>query len=118
MEPIVYTDTHQGETTGSIYHERQGLSLFADTRARSVGDIISVILTESTQASKMQERLLAESRVSMSRHLPSSVGLILIFELTGLAGLHWNKASNPSPSFPAMARPINQIRSRARSLYR
>ncbi len=52
MEPIVYTDTRQGETTGSIYHERQGLSLFADTRARSVGDIISVILTESTQASK------------------------------------------------------------------
>ena len=52
MEPIIYTDTRQGESAGSIYHERQGLSLFADTRARSVGDIISVILTESTQASK------------------------------------------------------------------
>ena len=52
MDPIVYTDTRQGDTSGSIYNERQGMSLFADTRARSVGDIISVILTESTQASK------------------------------------------------------------------
>ena len=52
MEPIIYTDTRQGDSAGSIYNERQGLSLFADTRARSVGDIISVILTESTQASK------------------------------------------------------------------
>ena len=52
MEPIVYTNPSEGETAGSLYKEQRGLSLFADTRARSVGDIISVVLTESTQASK------------------------------------------------------------------
>ena len=52
MEPIVYTNPGEGETAGSLYKEQRGLSLFADTRARSVGDIISVVLTESTQASK------------------------------------------------------------------
>ena len=52
MEPIVYTDPAEGITEGSLYSERRGLSLFADTRARSVGDIINVVLIESTQASK------------------------------------------------------------------
>mgnify|MGYP006261543587 FL=1 len=52
MEPIVYTNPSEGETAGSLYKEQRGLSLFADTRARSVGDIISIVLTESTQASK------------------------------------------------------------------
>ena len=52
MEPIVYTNPSEGETAGSLYNEQRGLSLFADTRARSVGDIISIVLTESTQASK------------------------------------------------------------------
>lgn len=52
MEPIVYTNPAEGETVGSLYKEQRGLSLFADTRARSVGDIISIVLTESTQASK------------------------------------------------------------------
>ena len=52
MEPIVYTNPGEGETAGSLYKERRGLSLFEDTRARSVGDIISIVLTESTQASK------------------------------------------------------------------
>lgn len=52
MEPIVYTNPSEGETAGSLYKEHRGISLFADTRARAVGDIISVVLTESTQASK------------------------------------------------------------------
>lgn len=52
MEPIVYTNPSEGETSGSLYKEQRGISLFADTRARAVGDIISVVLTESTQASK------------------------------------------------------------------
>lgn len=52
MEPIVYTNPAEGITQGSLYSERRGLSLFADTRARSIGDIINVVLIESTQASK------------------------------------------------------------------
>jgi flagellar L-ring protein precursor FlgH len=52
MEPIVYTMPTEGVTPASLYSEQRGLSLFADTRARSVGDIITVMLMESTQASK------------------------------------------------------------------
>ena len=37
MEPIVYTNRTEGETAGSLYSEQRGMSLFADTRARSVG---------------------------------------------------------------------------------
>jgi len=37
---------------GSLYASTQGLSLFEDARARAVGDLLTVLLIESTQASK------------------------------------------------------------------
>ena len=37
---------------GSIYHDAQNLELFNDPRAHRVGDILTVMLVESTQASK------------------------------------------------------------------
>ncbi len=37
---------------GSIYHDTQNMELFADPRAHRVGDILTVVLVESTQASK------------------------------------------------------------------
>ncbi len=37
---------------GSIYHDAQSLELFTDSRAHRVGDILTVVLEESTQASK------------------------------------------------------------------
>ena len=40
------------QADGSIYHDAQGLELFADPRAHRVGDILTVALVESTQASK------------------------------------------------------------------
>lgn len=52
IEPIEYPDLDEGITPGSLYSEQRGLSLFADTRARSIGDIVSVILVESTSAGK------------------------------------------------------------------
>ena len=52
MEPITYTRPQEGVTSGSLYSEQRGVSLFSDTRARAVGDIISIVLMESTQASK------------------------------------------------------------------
>ena len=39
-------------TDGSIYHTEQGMELFNDARAHRVGDILTVNLVESTQASK------------------------------------------------------------------
>ncbi|SFR87092.1 flagellar L-ring protein precursor FlgH [Dyella sp. OK004] len=37
---------------GAIYHEAQGMELFNDPRAHRVGDILTIALVESTQASK------------------------------------------------------------------
>lgn len=37
---------------GSIYHEAQSMELFSDPRAHRVGDILTIVLAESTQASK------------------------------------------------------------------
>jgi flagellar L-ring protein precursor FlgH len=37
---------------GSIYHDAQNMELFADPRAHRVGDILTVVLQEATQASK------------------------------------------------------------------
>lgn len=37
---------------GAIYHDVQNMELFTDPRAHRVGDILTVVLVESTQASK------------------------------------------------------------------
>ncbi|MGD9591670.1 MAG: flagellar basal body L-ring protein FlgH, partial [Candidatus Berkiella sp.] len=37
---------------GSIYFPKEGISLYEDIKARKVGDIITVVLTEKTNASK------------------------------------------------------------------
>ena len=37
---------------GSIYHDGQGMELFTDPRAHRAGDILTVVLVESTQATK------------------------------------------------------------------
>jgi len=37
---------------GAIYHDAQGMELFTDPRAHRAGDILTVVLVESTQATK------------------------------------------------------------------
>ncbi|MHA6205489.1 flagellar basal body L-ring protein FlgH [Dyella soli] len=44
--------TAPAPTDGSIYHAEQGMELFNDARAHRVGDILTIALVESTQASK------------------------------------------------------------------
>ena len=48
-------------TPGSLYRPGQGLVLFQDMRARQVGDILSIRLNESTNASKSAETTLDRS---------------------------------------------------------
>ena len=43
IEPIEYPDQSSGMTPASLYNEQSGLSLFEDTRARAIGDIVSVV---------------------------------------------------------------------------
>lgn len=52
IEPIEYPEQSEGVTPASLFTQQRGLSLFADTRARSIGDIVSVVLQESTSAAK------------------------------------------------------------------
>lgn len=42
-------------TAGSIYAEGAGLSLFEDAKARNIGDVVTIVLVESTTAQKKAE---------------------------------------------------------------
>ncbi|MEO7072729.1 MAG: flagellar basal body L-ring protein FlgH [Rhodanobacter sp.] len=45
-------DIAAAPSDGSIYHDGQGMELFTDPRAHRAGDILTVVLVESTQATK------------------------------------------------------------------
>ncbi len=49
------------QSNGSIYQSRFSIALFEDRRARQVGDIINIVLTESTQSSKNAKTKLAKT---------------------------------------------------------
>ncbi len=72
IPPIVYEERKQGYTPGSLYSEQRGIALFADTRAVEVGDILSVILSESTSAAKS-----ADTEISKDQDI--SVGAPTLF---------------------------------------
>ncbi|MGY3039538.1 flagellar L-ring protein precursor FlgH [Rhodanobacter sp. TND4EL1] len=50
--PPVVQQVAPVQADGSIYHDAQNMELFADPRAHRVGDILTVALVESTQATK------------------------------------------------------------------
>lgn len=57
-------------TAGAIYREGPGLRLFTDRKAREVGDIVTVTLTERTQAStRANTKIAKESTTGMSGQL-------------------------------------------------
>jgi len=49
------------QTNGSIYQASYNVALFEDMKARRIGDIINIILTESTQSSKNAKTNLAKT---------------------------------------------------------
>lgn len=54
IEPIEYPEValSTAPTTGSLYAANRGMFLFEDVRANQIGDIVSVVLVESTSATK------------------------------------------------------------------
>ena len=52
IEPIVYPTAEESPPTGGLFAPKRKLTLFADVRAYEVGDIVSVVLMESTSAAK------------------------------------------------------------------
>jgi flagellar L-ring protein precursor FlgH len=66
------------QAQGGIEHARFGSSLFSDRRATQVGDIITVRLTERTQASKD-----ADTQVKKNNDVQFNPGVILGNDLAG-----------------------------------
>ncbi|WP_020209449.1 flagellar basal body L-ring protein FlgH [Gilvimarinus chinensis] len=62
-------------TNGSLYQPTQGMSLFTDTKARNVGDIITIMLSERTVSSK-------SSGVNVSKESSTSLPAGTIFGMT------------------------------------
>ena len=52
IEPIVYPTVEEAPPTGGLFAPKRKLTLFADVRALEVGDIVSVVLMESTSSAK------------------------------------------------------------------
>ena len=66
---------------GSIYNVASSRPLFEDRRARFVGDIITVNIAETTQASKN-----SENKTSRSQTLDASIPLVAGLPMKGLQG--------------------------------
>jgi len=50
-----YPEAPSGPPTGAIYSEGRGMTLFEDIRAKRVGDIVTVVLAEATNAAKSSD---------------------------------------------------------------
>jgi flagellar L-ring protein precursor FlgH len=55
FRPAVAAPSPASNATGSIYQQGYGMEIFSDIKPRRVGDILTVILTESTVASKQAQ---------------------------------------------------------------
>lgn len=64
VRPIQYPESVPSQQHGSIYQPGISNGLFEDFRARQVGDILTVILNESTQAAKASDTSIDKSNSS------------------------------------------------------
>ncbi len=63
IEPIEYLEAtvSTAPSTGSLFEGKRSMSLFSDVRAMEIGDIVSVVLVESTSAAKTADTELDKS---------------------------------------------------------
>ncbi|KAB2319150.1 flagellar basal body L-ring protein FlgH [Betaproteobacteria bacterium SCN1] len=74
--------TAQGPTNGAIYQNASYRPLFEDRRARQVGDILTIVINERTQAGKA-----ASSSGSKTGAVDSSIGTVAGLPLKTLQGV-------------------------------
>lgn len=72
--------------TGSIYQAGYEMAFFEDTKARRIGDILTIVLAESTNASKSSKTDLARDQSSTIAN-PTILGATTQFSLPGLLPL-------------------------------
>ncbi len=77
-------------TDGSIYQSARDVRLFEDVKARRVGDIITVVLQESTSASKTAKTTTDKSQKT-SIASPTVLGAVPTFNAPGLLPLDSNR---------------------------
>jgi len=82
--------TYAEPENGSIYQASQDVRLFEDVKARRVGDVITVVLRESTSASK-SAKTSADKDQSTEIASPTFFGATPTFNLPGIIPLDSNR---------------------------
>jgi flagellar L-ring protein FlgH len=91
--------------SGSIYQSSRNLSLFEDVKARQVGDIVTVVLAEATNAAKSSDTSLDKSNSNLITNPLFAAGadgigtdLDLGFDLSSTSAFEGESESNQSNS--------------------
>lgn len=82
---------------GGIYQSNGGLSLFEDKRAHRIGDVITIVLSESTTSSKK-----ADSSIKKDDSISLDAGLVLGAQ-PKIGNVNMNTAVNPKRQFDGAA---------------
>lgn len=77
---------------GAIYHETIGTSLFEDSRARRVGDLVTVLLAEKTTGTKTAEKN-TEKNTDVDFANPLLLGRPVNFNMPGNSAIDLNLAA-------------------------
>lgn len=86
LPPALEVPAARQAATGAIYQAGYDVVLFEDSRARRVGDILTVRLTESTNASKSQSNSVSKDNAT-DISAPTILGASPAFALPGLLPL-------------------------------
>jgi flagellar L-ring protein precursor FlgH len=78
---------------GGIYRNGTGLSLFEDKRARRVGDVITILLSESTSSSKK-----ADTEIKKEDSIEIDAGVVLGAQ-PKIGGVNMSTSVNPKRDF-------------------
>jgi flagellar L-ring protein precursor FlgH len=74
---------------GAIYHETLGVSLFEDSRARRIGDVLTIVLVEKTTGTKKASQN-TEKNTEVAMSNPTLFGHPLSFNMPGNKALDLN----------------------------
>ena len=79
--------------SGSIYQEGFNMALFEDSRARRIGDILTIVLTETTAASKSASTTIDKTNATSITN-PTLLGSTPQFNAPGILPLASNRNNN------------------------